>query len=560
MDIISPKKALLTALVSSLLGSIFVFARVRQVLPTVFGDELVYFKMSSGYPESDYLGNALFNSIMGFVVDSGLDFYTQVKVVNVFLLFTFGVAVGVYASKRVPPLIVAFLTLAAVVGPASVYSSFFMPEVLFFSLLSWGLVFLDVGLRSLSPMRALSMFTMAAIVVGLSSLSKPHALLLLPLMFVLILWISGLLLKLRIAVAAGFVILVTAVNIVLTQLLAPGQAPLFAGYAPRGLDSIFGIISSVFGSGPAAPSDGDSVPAGETGSTNSLFETIIALGPGYGLILTVAIGVPVAVLIILPGRKRIDFLGLSIVIWLAVAILGFSYYLTVSGDDHSDRLLLRYFEWAFIFVIVDSSSKLFRVREIGDQQSRVLSGAALAQIAGVILYSGLNIDTQVSDSIFASGLALNLDSPWFVGLVSLSVAYVFIRFRGNAFKLVPLFGAVMYIALGVSAQQYQINVNSTLVSSDLAGIYLYETYQGSLADPLLVVGSDQTLNQSAIFWSREFDAELQITSPSREINVSESDKDQLVLTLDGITLRQSEYVRTLYSAETFNLYRVFQIP
>ena len=119
--------------------------------------------------------------------------------------------------------------------------------------------------------------------------------------------------------------------------------------------------------------------------------------------------------------------------------------------------------------------------------------------------------------------------------------------------------ALTLLGVGFSAQQYQMDVNSTAVSSDKAGIYLYEEYAGEFNEPLLIVGSDRTLNQSTIFWSREYEARLQTTDAGRAITVTESEIEQVVLTLDGITLNDSEYVETLYEGDGFILYQVDQV-
>lgn len=546
--------------IASLLGSLFVFSRVENVLPTIFGDELIYLKMSAGFPEVDYLGNALFTLITGFTSGLGLEFYWYMKVVNVALLFLFGLAVGTYTIRKIPALFSVILTFAAVLGPASVYSSFFMPEMLFFATAAWTIVTFDFGMTSDRTRRSAAMILVSAFLLALSSLSKPHALLLAPVFVGFIILFSPFASRtLRVLLGFSFLSIVAVFNIGITRVLAPGEPALLAGYAPEGLDSLWAIVQSVLSSpGSSEIVQNAVVPAGTPNP--GFIDVLLVLVPAFASLLLISIGIPSALLLILPDRKPMDFLTLTIAIWLSVTIIGFSYYLTVSGDDHSDRVLFRYIEWVFIFVVGDSIAKMSRQKEISEGKGKLISLAALIPIIAVVVYPLLNIDTKVADSIFASGLAFNLDSPWAVGLVSVVLGYVFLRYANRAFLVTPIALTLLYAALGFSAQQYQINVNSSLVASDLAGIYLYENYQGSLADPLLIVGADQILNQSAIFWSREYDAELQTTAPDRSIKVGESDVNQIVLTLDGISLEESEYVRRTYVGEGFSIYRVLQIP
>lgn len=540
-----------TVLLSSF-GAILVYFRVSGVLPTVFVDELIYQRMSFENNFGTYLGNGLFSSVFSMVESLGLEFYGAVKAINTSFLFIFGVAVGLYAERRVGPWLAGAFAFAAIFGPAGVYTSFFMPEIMFFSIMAVSIYLFDSFLNADSS-KAIYYLALFLVCFAAASVTKPHALLLLPVFLVFMLMKGKESLYVKTIKVAGSLFSVVGLNILFTWILAPGRPPLFAGYTPGGF-AFFGEIIAE----PEVGTGND--VGGQLQSTDfEFFSFLVTQLAGFGLITFAAIGFFALITVRSEPKQKADFVPVALVGWLLIVIIAFSLYLTLGGDDHTDRVLLRYIEWLFIYVAIIGVSKLSTLQELSPLERNLLGLAALLQGLAAFAFVALEFDTKVSDTIFGTGIANNPDSPWLLALLSVVIAYVVIRLPEKANPIIPIAAVLLFSGLGFSAQQYQIDVNGVAVSSDKAGYYLYENYGGNLESPLLIIGADRTLNQSSIFWSREFDAELQTTERGRLINVSESPVEQFVVTLDEIQLTESADVNLVHSGEDFLLYRVNRI-
>lgn len=536
----------------STFGAAVVYFRVSGVLPTIFVDELIYQRMSFEDNFNTYLGNGLFSTVFSVTESFGLEFYGAVKAINTAFLFIFGVAVGLYAERRVGPWLAGAFAFAAIFGPAGVYTSFFMPEIMFFSVMALSIYLFDSFLSSDSS-KAILYLGLFLFCFAAASVTKPHALLLLPAFLILILMKRNDFPHLKAIKVAGSLFSVVGLNILFTWILVPGKAPLFAGYTPGGFAFFTEVVAE-----PEVGVGND--VGGQPQSTD--FEFLLFLVTqlaGFGLITFAAVGFFALITLRSKPKQIADFVPVVLVGWLLIVIIAFSLYLTLGGDDHTDRVLLRYIEWLFIYVVIIGVGKLSTLPELSSLERNLLGLAALLQGLGAFAFAALEFDTKVSDTIFGTGIANNPDSPWLLALLSGVIAYVVIRLPAKASPIIPIAAVLLFSGLGFSAQQYQIDVNGVAVSSDKAGYYLFENYGGNLESPLLIIGADRTLNQSSIFWSREFDAELQTTERGRFINVSESPVEQLVITLDEIQLTESADVYLVHSGEEFLLYRVNRI-
>lgn len=541
--------------IASLLASFLVYLRVQYVLPTIFGDELVYQKMSYFDDYGTYLGNGIYSALFSVTQGLGIESYDLVKQINIAFLFLMGIAVGVYALRRLSPWLSGLIAFASVFSPIGVYASFFMPEVMFVAIMAWSLVLFDFYWHSKSMRSAYGFLAGSFLLLTIASLVKPHALFVVPIMLLFLLFDPRTSLAVRFGVAALSTGAIIGVNIALTAIFAPGSLPLFGDY-------MSGVWSLLFGAEtvevPSETSEESAPSAGSSPEIN-LLSFIFGQLLGFFVIIFSAIGSAIALIWANAKDKFHSKLSLSLLIWLVIVIIAFAYYVTSTGDDHTDRILLRYIEWLFVFVIIDAAAGLARSEEIPAWKRNIVGTVAIIQAISAFVYPQLGFETLISDSIFGSGVALNADSPWLIAVLSLAVAYIMLRIPEKAPVAITTIFAATLVGIGFSAQQYQMDVNTTAVSSDKAGIYLYEKYKGDFDEPLLIVGSDRTLNQSTIFWSRIYQAELQTTDSGRAITVSESEIEQVVLTLDGITLNESEFVEPLHEGDGFYLYRVDQV-
>lgn len=159
------------------LALVLLLMRSSGIYPTVFGDEYTYSSMARVLPlSSASIPNYLYLSIYKSTLMCGDGFVSCTKLLNAlfFVLaspFIFMVARR-FCSARVAVLIVALSML----GPINSYTTYFMPEALFY-LTFWVSVWYFLTLDSSAPWQR---WALLGVLMGCSSLVKPHALFVVP--------------------------------------------------------------------------------------------------------------------------------------------------------------------------------------------------------------------------------------------------------------------------------------------------------------------------------------------------------------------------------------------
>jgi hypothetical protein len=234
---------------------------------------------------------------------------------------------------------------------------------------------------------------------------------------------------------------------------------------------------------------------------------------------------PVSSLFILVG-----LITFSIISVVAV----FEAYVTVGGDDHSDRLILRYYEFLIPQFIVmglllprfTDSKLVWRV-----VQGSVIVGASLF----FSIFYPANFDQQYADSSTLPGLSAS--GGLFIAIavaVSAAVLYwIFTPEEGNVIMgrfIIPLF---LVVALALS-QNNLIAINGTQAYFDQAGWASRDLLKDVPGDRIIVIGQTRTEVFTVKFWIDEPNIkDLLVLEGSvvPEGNVTESD---YVVTLGNI--------------------------
>ncbi|MBK5012066.1 phosphoglycerol transferase [Pseudomonas sp. S60] len=165
--------------VAAIMALAFVLLLMRSsgIYPTVFGDEYTYSSMARVLPlSSASIPNYLYLSIYKSTLMCGDGFMGCTKLLNAlfFVLaspFIFMVARR-YCSARASVLIVALSML----GPINGYTTYFMPEALFY-LTFWMSAWYFLTLASTAPWQQ---WALLGVLMGCSSLVKPHAMFVIP--------------------------------------------------------------------------------------------------------------------------------------------------------------------------------------------------------------------------------------------------------------------------------------------------------------------------------------------------------------------------------------------
>jgi hypothetical protein len=212
----------------------------------------------------------------------------------------------------------------------------------------------------------------------------------------------------------------------------------------------------------------------------------------------------------------------------------FEAYVTVYGDDHSDRLILRYYEFLLPqFLIMGLLLPRFNNPRLF---WRVIQGVTV--ISATLFFSifyPLNFDQQYSDSSTLPGFAAN--GGLFIGiavLISCAILYwIFSPDEGNLIIgrfVIPVF---LVIALTLS-QDKLIEINGTPAYFDQAGWDSRSYLEDVPGERIIVIGQTRTEVFTVKFWIDEANIKDLLVVEGSVIqpeNVSESD---YVVTLGNI--------------------------
>lgn len=438
------------------------FQRVVLIRPAILGDEYIYSANSRltefwSIPIQGDFSNYLFNLVYKSTLLCGDAFYSCVKGLNlIFFSLTLVVLLGIaiYLSRS------AWLSIAIVgglaVSPVFIYVSLFLPEILFFFLLTVTLHFLLRAAQTEDP----RVWWVVGAGLGLAALVKPHAFLSLPAIgvYALILNVtsrSGI--KVLLQKAAWFLGALVIVRAGIGFLIAGPQALGLAGQY-LGSTAVANITQT---EGRSAEGDVIAMSIGE------LFAPMVA----YHWAATTAIfALPVAIILVnLITRVRLgksdlnSDAGLLVTIWLLsliVIVALFTGYVTGTGDDHSTRMLLRYYEFLYLFLpVIGLASATSLARESNLAMWPRIAVVALLTPGLLFAYGGMFdvLTIQIADAPTLAGLIPNFQvfsAISVLGLLSLGL----VLFWPSSFKIGVVASAVIVAAATgfETMRQYEI--------------------------------------------------------------------------------------------------------
>lgn len=483
-------------------------SRVWTVLPSIMGDEYVYTSASRHLPFAEqYYSNYVFSWIMSSTNLCETDFYVCTKSINsVFfalaILFTFLIAIRYLTFGWS-----VFVASVTALSPIAIPVSYFMPEIMYFAVMT-GVVFVAL---LVADQKLWWLWTLSGLALGVAALVKPHAIFMLPAfaIFALVVaykesegaWVGGI--KAAGVTITGFVLAKFGLGFAFAG--AEGLK-LFGGYG-----SPVDALTSVVGNTEPKVAEAQGIEA--TG-----LELLVSVASGHLVMHLAAVlmiaGLPLllSMRVMVSVAKKREPVGPVSSLFVLVGLITFSIisvvavfeaYVTVGGDDHSDRLILRYYEFLLPQFIVmglllprfTDSKLLWR-----SVQGSVVVGAALF----FSIFYPNNFNQQYADSSTLPGLAAN--QGLFIGIaVALSAAvlyWVFTPEEGNVIIgrfIIPLF---LIAALSLS-QSKLIEINGTPAYFDQAGWDSRTYLQEVPGDDILVVGQTRTEVFTVKFWIDE---------------------------------------------------------
>ena len=531
--------------------SLFQFLIHLPLLPSVMQDEYVYLSQALFNPLSaDVYGNFVYSLIYSPLAMFGESFYVIAKLLNTVFLFGFIFVVYLFGVEFIGRKLALLIAVATGFGSISLYSSFFMPEMMFFFFASITLYFLY---KAISTTDSGWLWFIASLgSLTLTGLVKPHA---------FILWI-GLLVFLILMLARQGENRRNLASWLIALFVAYPSLKLFLGFVlageagftflGRGYEEslvrfleMMGLASSEALSASSSVATASSLIEPSVGTTALLVTIVLSF-------ITLLIGTFLASagsfwVYIVRFRTLTDFqvlVGVVAAVYI-VAIAAFTALVTLTGDDHSDRILLRYFEFLAPFIILSALIEVNR-REL--LKTRVVVWTAAASVgafAGWIVV-GTVFDLQISDSAFMTAASYF----WILGILpplAAIVSVIITRNRAlNSTSIVAWIFSVVTVLGGVSAYAGFYQINAFAGPADAAGKKLQAEYSDVAGEQILVIGADRRLAFVVKFWSFRADVEHEVAGFGQEVDISlpKYEDYELIVQIPGPTVTGGEVLES----------------
>lgn len=557
MTTISKIKELGAVKLGSLLAAIiatsaWVFFRVKDINPAILQDEWIYSITSRQHLPWDQnlpfdFGNYLFNFVYASTNLCGEAFYTCAKSINLVFIVGFALTLFTIAMRFMPFWVSLGFFVATMLSPTSIYASMYLPESMFFFLL--GLTLYFVLKASENP--SWKTWAYAGIPLGLAGLVKPHALMAAMALGIYLL-IASLdhkpYFKLMALNVAGFAGAYLAVRVGVGLLVAgPKSLNVFGAYGAT--DAIGSFVGGV---GSASTSSESLVGAGSVTGAVGLFPTQL-----YTHSLTIAALLGAAVVAIAIATidifrtsevKPVHRFALMTLIWLIVlviAIVLFTGWITGGGDDHTTRVLLRYYDYLFPIIALAGLAVAYD-KSILSQTKAWVRWLVIAPIFLLIsiAFAGYfgTLTIQIADAPNLAGLVVDkftIDLTANLMFVTLLVIAFFPKYTvWVASALIPF----VMVGTGYQIQgQYQ-GFRLEQSAADRAGHFVADYLPRDQRDGLLILAESRFDGRVSSFWL-EHNTDLEILNPNTVYPTDLiSEETKWVLTLGSIKVESGEVV------------------
>jgi phosphoglycerol transferase len=502
-------------LVLPLIAAIFSISRVWSVLPAVMQDEYVYSMQARFTPFAEQLyPNYLFSWLYSGTNICGDGFYTCGKSLNVVFFLATLAFIFLIARRLLGVTWAAMIATVAALSPMHVYVSYFMPEMMYFAFITASIWLLLIA----GQKHELVWWSIAGVALGLSALVKPHALFALPaflLFTVLISWReeAGSLAKGLFAGAGqlgSFVV------------IKFGFGFLVAG--PSGL-TIFGetyesSLNQFVSESAAADLTAQSVSSLSVVPVEAV--AVEQTAPGFfdvvvphsfahlALLLSVA-GIPLLLSMSIlkdavikkqavPASSQFLLLIGLLSISFALVVGAFEGVVTQLGDDHSSRVITRYYEFLIPLLLISAAVfGKFVEPKIGVRL--IQSGLVIsALIFGWIYLSG--IKQSFADSILLSGYLSNTAVVPIISIIGILVALIWIFSKGAGSKMIVYVATPLVLLIAGFASQAHLlsQVGTNVAYFDVAGQKAKPLLADVAGDKIMIIGPVRYQNFTTKFW------------------------------------------------------------
>lgn len=484
----------------------WIFLRIQSVNPAILGDEYLYSMNSRhaspwGVPFSGDYSNYLFNLVYSSTSLCGPNFYTCAKLLNLAFFLAFIFMMYQLAAKYLPYWAALSFLVAAALSPLSVYTSMFLPESMFFFSIGWIIYLAHRAMLSYS----LVDLSLLGLAFGVSSLIKPHAwLALIPV--VIVFTIVGITQKQNPIKSA-----LTGLS---ALLLAAVVSRIIVGFAIAGPKAI-----GFFGSYVNSTTIPDIVSPGQDSISEvddplsvmaSLFPEQMAI---HGAVIVAILGLSMLGVTLglidivrskaLSGSTALALLSAVWLLALVIEIVLFTGWVTSTGDDHSQRVLLRYYEYLFILVPLSGLSVIFdaKIKPLGYMARWPIALGLLALSTPAFTGFFASLVVQIADAPTLAGLIVNYETTNTLAIASFLGLMSYAVFPRVMPYMLATSLAISMVWTGWNIQDQYIGFRGDASPEDIAGTKLSDELAARPSLSSLVIADSRFKATNIAFWA-----------------------------------------------------------
>ena len=519
----------------------------------ILADEFVFASLTNGFYDGASYSHEFYALLVGLFSGLSSDVYFVAKSLNLLFGILLSLLLGawaMWAGNWGAKAVALWFPISVMLIPTAMY----LPEIPYHFFSVAGLSVLCWAILS-HHNKPLLLAGVAGALLGLGALIKPHALIVLVLAAVAVLFLGFVSkeLKLRKAIQLSSIFVVAGITtrIVVATLLGVNKPiSLFGAY----LDSSLGPETQEVDWGALESNIATTTPTMVSALAASalLYLSIGLLLFGPGLLISMQD-------LVSKSSETSKFSSaLFLTSFVAFGMLAMSWFfgafLTSNGDDHSGRVLLRYSEFLLPISLLFLGARVWDspYNKTGALKLSMLAGLPVLGLIGLLFFSLSNSTLQLADSLFF----LSLSGQFMTTLIFsfAMIAAIFISFHGSLVMKASVVGFLVVGLVGTSLSRTQEIGRFYLDEKDSRADVMEALQKVPSEDKIIFAGFSRTTITSIMLESERFSSDYVLLNGYSKIPSSRSKNYDWVFT-QSETYAPDESEMVFFDGE-FGLFRV----